>query len=250
MQVNSYNYNKNQVAFGNSVAQEQPSPKKEAVFYKLYADIHNDCCKIDPESVPRQVISRALESDIVIIGQAPGASTQRLSGIPYVKFDGNLSTTGKFLVNNLLGLFDYTLNSDDKKRKLVYSTDMVQFFPGKNKNGNGDIKPKQEDIRKSIKWLKTELQNLHPKVIILLGKVAEAAFLKEFKNNITVIKKETGEQEVKLTLEQDKKLLKEADLIFLPHPSSANYGTRSIEKAKSAYEKAAKIINSKLQIHC
>lgn len=80
--------------------------------------------KPDVRKVQRKVVKRAIESKVVIIGQALGGNTQRLSGLPYVSINGQLTRTGQIL-DKFLNSFGYTINPLSSL-KYVYSSDIVQ----------------------------------------------------------------------------------------------------------------------------
>jgi uracil-DNA glycosylase len=70
---------------------------------KLYEEIHScsKCfntrgCKLefDNQKVKRKIINQALNSEVFIIGESLGKTTQRLSGLPYISVAGQISRTG------------------------------------------------------------------------------------------------------------------------------------------------------------
>jgi hypothetical protein len=108
---------------------------------KLYEQIHNRCfgipgCEMKPDArkVQRKVVKRAIESEVVIIGQALGKSTQRLSGLSYMSINEQLSRTGQVL-DNFLNSFGYTIDPSSSL-KYVYSSDIVQCYPGRLTRGD------------------------------------------------------------------------------------------------------------------
>jgi uracil-DNA glycosylase family 4 len=148
---------------------------------KLYIEAHEFCKSLpgfDSIQVPRKVLNPSLDSNLFIIGQAPGEKTQRVSGIPYTFPNGNLSVTGIKLDKHLSSA-GYTLLSDNEK-KLVYSSDIAQYYPGKV-NGR-DRKPSMEQIKNFSLFLNREISIINPSTLLLLGSVCANSFFNIFRN--------------------------------------------------------------------
>jgi uracil-DNA glycosylase len=60
----------------------------------------------------------------------------------------------------------------------AYSSDIVQRYPGRAANGEGDRLPTPREIENCSGWLRTELLILRPRVIILLGTQAAQYLLR------------------------------------------------------------------------
>jgi uracil-DNA glycosylase len=103
---------------------------------------------------------------MVLIGQAPGAVTDRKG----YHFAG---PAGSFLSNWLEragfppGYF----------RNHVYLTSLTRCFPGKSASGNGDRQPSPAEIDLCRRFLEWELTGLDARVVLLVGKMAIDAFL-------------------------------------------------------------------------
>ncbi len=158
--------------------------KKVRNLVKLYEQIHSCArCPIDEEisKVIRIIDEQVLTSKIFLVGQALGGSTQRLSGRPYIKVDGRPSNTGQRL-NKFINLFGYTIDSLDisDSFKYIYSSDIVQCYPGKDKSGHGDRKPNDKEILKCINqgFLLKEIELISPKLLFLMGKASRDCFYK------------------------------------------------------------------------
>lgn len=137
----------------------------------------------DGEKVSRTVVPKAAMSKIVLVGQALGASTQRLSGLPYTLKSLKLSSTGRNL-DRFLNLFGYTIDSHNPACgfQYAYSSDIAQCFPGKRESGKGDRKPSDSEIANCIKqgFLSEELRLIKPNLILLMGKSSRDSFFQHF----------------------------------------------------------------------
>jgi uracil-DNA glycosylase len=154
---------------------------------RLYENIHQctKCynsagCKIKPDSnrVQRVAIQDTLASKIFLVGQALGEETQRLSGIPYTwprSFE--LSVAGRKLQKHLdrLGYcIPHHYGSDG--RRMVYSSDIVQCWPGFERSRNRDDKPTRQEICNCSSWLLSEIELVRPRIVVLLGRIAANVF--------------------------------------------------------------------------
>ena len=106
------------------------------------------------------------DARMMLIGQAPGALTDRLG----YHFAG---PAGRFLEIWLeragfpAGYF----------REHVYLTSLTRCFPGKSRSGNGDRAPSRAEIALCRRFLEREFQLIQPKVVLLVGKMAIDAFV-------------------------------------------------------------------------
>jgi len=91
------------------------------------------------------------DSDILIIGEAPGAKEDE-KGIPFV------GSAGKNL-DNFLHLINLTLED-------VYIANILKYRPPKNRN------PNKEEIKNHTPYLIQQIETIKPKVILPLGKFA------------------------------------------------------------------------------
>ena len=90
-------------------------------------------------------------SKIMIIGEGPGAQ-EDLEGLPFV------GRAGKLL--------DKMLQSINLNRNKVYITNVVNYRPPKNR------RPTEQEIEKYYPFLKTHIEIIGPKILILLGSTA------------------------------------------------------------------------------
>lgn len=102
-----------------------------------------------------------------LVGQAPGP-VERASRRP---FDGR---AGKELDRWMVRA---GFSSAEEFRRLTYIAALMRCFPGRNKKGNGDLKPPPAAVANCEHWLEAELRMLKPRVLILVGQMAIARFL-------------------------------------------------------------------------
>jgi uracil-DNA glycosylase len=67
--------------------------------------------------------------------------------------------------------------SPDEFRRLTYIAALMRCFPGRNRVGNGDLKPPPAAVANCTHWLDAELRLLKPRMLILVGQLAIARFL-------------------------------------------------------------------------
>ncbi len=94
-------------------------------------------------------------AEIMIIGQAPGVEEDK-AGRPFV------GRAGKFL--------NYLLKLVKIKRERVFITSPIKCFPPQNR------KPKKEEIKACLPYLKKQIEIINPQKFILLGEVAFSVF--------------------------------------------------------------------------
>jgi uracil-DNA glycosylase len=98
---------------------------------------------------------------MVLIGQAPGAITDRLG----FHFAG---PSGK-----LLDLwFQRAGYAPEQWREVTHITSLTRCFPGKAKGGKGDRAPSRLEIALCRPYLLDELAAVDPHLVILVGKMA------------------------------------------------------------------------------
>lgn len=97
---------------------------------------------------------------VVFIGEAPGAEEQKL-GKPFVGRSGRLLTE--------------MLNQSGIGRELVYITNVVKCRPENNRT------PTKEEIDICSFFLRYEIQNIKPEMVVTLGSTATSYFLKNFR---------------------------------------------------------------------
>lgn len=110
----------------------------------------------------RAVHGPALETEIMILGQAPGIH-EGSRGRPFAH------TAGKTLFK---WLKEATGNDEDDIRSLIYFSAVARCFPGKAKSGSGDRVPSRLEIENCRPHWLGEVAALKPKVLIAVGKLA------------------------------------------------------------------------------
>ena len=108
-----------------------------------------------------------IDSKIMIIGEGPGAEEDKL-GIPFV------GRAGKLL--------DKMLESIGLDRTKVYISNVVNYRPPQNR------KPSDEEIKRYYPFLRSHIEIINPKILLLLGSTA----LKTIVGNVDVISKARG----------------------------------------------------------
>jgi len=145
------------------------------------------------------IVGQPILSDILLIGQAPG-DREGAIGKPFAW------TAGK----TLFKWFAQIGLSEEQFRDKVYMSAVCRCFPGKNPKG-GDRVPSKKEITCCAPWLNQEIEILHPKLIIPVGKLAISQYLDQ-KKLVDVIgqgfKKKINGQPL--------------EIIPLPHPSGAS----------------------------
>jgi uracil-DNA glycosylase len=120
---------------------------------------------IIPEATP--TFAGMWGAPFFLVGQAPGP-VERESRRP---FSGR---AGKELDRWMVRA---GFASPEEFRRLTYIAALMRCFPGRNRAGNGDLKPPPAAVANCAHWLDAELRILRPKVLILVGQLAIARFL-------------------------------------------------------------------------
>jgi uracil-DNA glycosylase len=120
---------------------------------------------IIPEATP--TFAGRWGAPFFLVGQAPGP-VERESRRP---FSGR---AGKVLERWML---QAGFASPAEFRELTYIAALMRCFPGRNRAGNGDLKPSPPAVANCAHWLDGELALMQPRVLILVGQMAIARFL-------------------------------------------------------------------------
>jgi uracil-DNA glycosylase len=102
-----------------------------------------------------------------LVGQAPGPvereSRRPFSGRAGMELDRWMVRAG--------------FEGPEEFRRLTYIASLMRCFPGRNRAGNGDLKPPPAAVANCAHWLDAELRLLRPEVLILVGQLAIARFM-------------------------------------------------------------------------
>lgn len=133
--------------------------KQEELDKIKQAILDKNICKDLAESATQLVFGDGNpNAEIVFIGEAPGKNEDE-QGKPFI------GAAGKFL--------DEMLASINLERKDVYITNIVKYRPPNNR----DPLPKEkEDF---LPYLQTQIEVIHPKLVVLLGRHSMNCFLPE-----------------------------------------------------------------------
>jgi uracil-DNA glycosylase len=156
-------------------------------------------CRLCPEMIPPVVMGAPVQSEILLVGQAPGDKEGAL-GHPFAW------TAGK----TMFKWFESIGVDEAGFRQQVYMSAVCRCFPGKNPKG-GDRVPDKNEIEACSRWLDKEVELLQPKLVIPVGKLAIAQYLPVTKL-VDVIGK-------KFDLRMN---AVDVEMIPLPHPSGAS----------------------------
>ncbi len=123
-------------------------------------------CRRCPAVIAPPVFGLPVRSRVMMIGQAPGIHEQeQLRPFSW--------TAGK----RLFQWFETAGLAERAFRRSVYMTAVARCFPGRNKKG-GDRVPSRLEIANCRSWLDNEFDELQPKLIIPVGKLAISRLLK------------------------------------------------------------------------
>ncbi|MEN8180220.1 MAG: uracil-DNA glycosylase family protein [Pseudomonadota bacterium] len=175
-------------------------------------------CHACSEMIGPVVTGQAVNSAVMLIGQAPG-DKEGPAGRPFAW------TAGK----TLFKWFESIGLNEESFRSRVYMAAVCRCFPGKNPKG-GDRVPSRQEIAACRQWMEAELSLLQPKLLIPVGKLAINQFLQV--NKLVDIIGKTHQIMI-----HDRK----SDLIPLPHPSGASTWHRT-EPGKSLLQEALDLI--------
>lgn len=122
-------------------------------------------CAQCPAMIGPVVTPRAILSPVYLVGQAPGPREGEF-GRPFAW------TAGK----NLFKWFSRLGVDEEQFRSHIYMSAVCRCFPGKTKQG-GDRVPTPAEVKECARWMRDEVEMLHPQLIIPVGKLAIEQFL-------------------------------------------------------------------------
>lgn len=149
---------------------------------------------------PPPVSGGAVESRVVLVGQAPGVR-EPVAAKPFAW------TAGKTLFR---WFEEATGMNEETVRAKIYFAAVCRCFPGKAPGGSDRV-PSPQEIENCSSWLDDEIEILGPRLIIPVGKLAIAQFLPLTKLEEVIGRCFRGQRN-----------RRRFDLIPLPHPSGAS----------------------------
>src|SRR5437762_20930 len=123
-------------------------------------------CRRCPRVTPPPVSGGAVDSDVMIIGQAPGVREPTLKR-PFAY------TAGKTLFRwfeEFCGLDEATM------RARIYFAAVIRCFPGKAPSGSDRV-PATDEVGNCLRWMKAEFEILRPRLVIPVGRLAIMQFI-------------------------------------------------------------------------
>lgn len=164
--------------------------KKQKLLDKIAVDIAN-CKECQHGKVGKAVPGEGnADASIVFLGEAPGKQ-EAASGRPFI------GRSGKFLRQMLA---EVGISEDE-----VYITSPVKYLPEY-------ITPTEADVVHGYSHLKKQLDTIQPEVVVLMGRVAALAILKE-KITVSAIHGQTRK-------------LGDFTVFFAYHPAAALYNPK------------------------
>jgi uracil-DNA glycosylase len=153
------------------------------------------------------------EAKVFLIGQAPGKEEIRQNK----PFAGPSR-------RRLFSWFEKAGFDETSLRKILYMTALIHCYPGSNKKG-GDLKPTPYQINACLENLKEEFLYFLPKLVILVGSLAQKVFLNKERLDETVGKLHKGNI-----------FGHQVNIICLPHPSGRSLWYNKKENIKKLYQ--------------
>jgi uracil-DNA glycosylase len=182
------------------------------------ADLHACRKCVRMESAP--VSGGPVQSDVILVGQAPG-TREPLLGRPFAW------TAGK----TLFRWFEEACGfGEDVFRANIYMAAVCRCFPGKHPKGSGDRVPDDTEIANCRPWLEREIALLRPKLVVPVGKLAIAQFIDAEKLSEVIGRR------IPLTRGGVN-----FEVVALPHPSGASTWHRT-EPGKTLLRQALRLL--------
>ena len=176
-------------------------------------------CRRCPQMQFSPVNGGPVLSRVILVGQAPGLREPQ-AGRPFAW------TAGKTLFK---WFSDATGVDEANFRATVYMAAVCRCFPGKT--ASGDRVPSRIEIENCASWLDAEIALLSPGLVIPVGKLAIAQFIRPASALSDLI----GQ------MRPAERAGKRFDVVALPHPSGASPWHR-IEPGKSLTRRALELI--------
>lgn len=179
-----------------------------------------DACAACPKMVGPVVHGPAIDTRVLLVGQAPGPHEGKI-GRPFAW------TAGK----TLFRWFEEAASIDEPTfRERIYMSAVARCFPGKAPGG-GDRRPDPGEIERCSRYLRGEVEALRPELVLPVGTLAIEQVFGE-KGPLTSY---VGE------VRRLRWMGRETDVIALPHPSGASTWHRT-EPGKTLLARALRLV--------
>lgn len=124
-----------------------------------FEKICQTCTKCDLHQTRNKIVfgKGDLHTDLMIISEAPGEQ-EDLTGIPFVGKSGQL--------------LDKILAAVELSRDKIYLANILKCHPPRNRN------PLESEKEACLPYLRYQVQLIHPKIIVCLGRVASQTIIK------------------------------------------------------------------------
>lgn len=162
-------------------------------------------CRRCPNVCDKPVHGEAIDSRILLVGQAPGAF-EGTFGKPFAH------KAGKTLFKWLEAA---TGAEEEAMRQMIYFSAVARCFPGKAQSGAGDRVPSEEEIANCRPHLEAEIRALRPKFVLAVGRLAISEILGKDVGRLPLVETVGKSFSVKLAGEN-------CTVIPLPHPSGVS----------------------------
>ena len=166
--IKYYNFINHSLVYDNKPINRYKKNNKQLKLEKLSSSLKNiKNCELKKSANNLVFADGNPDAKIMIIGEGPGSNEDK-EGFPFVGRAGQL--------------LDKMLLAINLSRKNVYITNVVNYRPPENR------KPTDKEVAKYLPFLKSHIEIIKPKIILLLGSTAMNAILK----NADVISKMRG----------------------------------------------------------
>jgi uracil-DNA glycosylase len=177
-------------------------------------------CRRCPQMQFSPISGGPVSSRVILVGQAPGVREPQ-AGRPFAW------TAGKTLFK---WFSEVAAVNESSFRATVYMAAVCRCFPGKTAAG-GDRVPSRIEIENCSSWLDAEIALLSPGLVIPVGKLAIAEFIRP----VPALSEVIGQ------MQTVQRAGRRFDIIALPHPSGASPWHR-IEPGKTLTQRALELI--------
>lgn len=186
-------------------------------------------CRLCPNVCDKPVHGNAIDTRILLVGQAPGAF-EGTFGKPFAHKAGK--TLFKWLETA-------TGANEESMREMIYFSAVARCFPGKAKSGAGDRVPSREELDNCRPHLEAEIRALKPELILAVGRLAIGELLGEELGKAPLVETVGRKFRVKI-------LGRECTVIPLPHPSGVSRWPVT-EPGKTKLAQALKLVKAEFR---